>query len=111
MAEACRTAGISRILVVGGAPSSHKELRNNTPEGIEFKLIEGDVSRDKQRAAADMKWCDLAVIWAGTILGHDVSQNYSKGRKDALPRLIVVKRRSVEALCKMVVQRLKSEER
>lgn len=110
MAEACGKAGIHRILVVGGAPASHKELKNNAPEGIEFKLIEGDVSRDKQRAAADMKWCDLAIIWAGTILGHGVSQNYAKGRKEDSPHVLVVKRRSVEALCKVVVQRLQTKE-
>jgi hypothetical protein len=106
MAEACQQAGIHRILVVGGAPSSHKELKNLQPDNLEFKLIPGDLSRDRQRAVADLGWCDLAVIWAGTILGHDVSNQYHKAKKQDL---VVVNRRSVEALCEAVVRRIQGK--
>jgi hypothetical protein len=104
MAQACEAAGIRKVLVVGGAPASHGTLRRQEPEGLEFRLIPGDVSRDKQRAGADLRWCDLLVLWAGTILGHDVSSHYQKLKGSGRAPLVVVKRRSVEALCEAVVQ-------
>jgi hypothetical protein len=104
MAAVCARAGITRILVVGGSPPSHKELKSLNPPGLEFKLVEGTLSRDKQRASADLKWCDVAVIWAGTILSHGVSTPYTKGRKPGSTPVVVASRRSVEALCEAVVQ-------
>jgi len=101
MAEACKNSDFRRLLIVGGAPSAHKELNKHKPPGLSLKLIEGDVSRDKQRAAADLQWCDLAVIWAGTILEHGVSQNYTRSGSK---KVITVNRRSIEALCETVVQ-------
>lgn len=106
MAAVCARAGVSRILVVGGSPPSHKELKKLKPPGLEFKLVEGTLSRDKQRAVADLKWCDVAVIWAGTILSHGVSTPYMKGRKPGSAPVVVASRRSVEALCEAVVQHL-----
>jgi hypothetical protein len=111
MARVCGEANVHRILVVGGAPSSHNELKNSRPDTLEFRLVEGDVSRDKQRAAADLKWCDVAVIWAGTILGHEVSQNYMRGRPPGGAPVLVIKRRSVEALADAVVHHLKGKKR
>jgi hypothetical protein len=111
MALVCAEAGIRRILVVGGAPSSHNELKNNPPPGLEFRLVEGDVSRGKQRASADLKWCDVALIWAGTILGHEVSQNYMRGKSPGGAPVLVVHRRSVEALARAVVHHVKGKDR
>jgi hypothetical protein len=107
MAKVCREADVRRILIVGGSPASHKELKNHRPGGLEFKLIEGDVSRPRQRAQADMNWCDVAVIWAGTILGHDVSGLYGRGRHGARSPMVVVNRRSVEALCEAVIEHIR----
>ena len=109
MAQACREAGISRILIVGGAPASHKELNRNIPSGLELRLVEGDVNRDRQRAAADLKWCHVVVIWAGTILGHDVSNQYVNARVSNLSPVVWVRRRSIEALCDAVVQHIRQK--
>ena len=56
LASACEKEAIRRILVVGGSPASHNELNEHRPVGLEFRLVEGDINRDKQRAAADLKW-------------------------------------------------------
>lgn len=104
MAFHCGEKGIKRILIVGGAPASHSELKNDSPAGLEFRLIEGDVSRDKQRAAADLQWCDVVVVWASTILGHEVSNLYMKNSKSHNRQVVLVNRRSIEALCIAVTQ-------
>ncbi|MHC4942603.1 MAG: hypothetical protein ACYTG7_06225 [Planctomycetota bacterium] len=107
MAFYCTKAAIKRILVLGGAPATHKEVNNLAPQQLEFRLIAGDVARDRQRASADLKWCDIVVLWAGTILGHEVSNQYLKGKKGGVKPVIVAKRRSVEALCAEVIAYLK----
>ena len=104
-AFACARAGIRRILVIGGSPGTHAELRRHAPEGLEFRLVTGDVTREKPRAAADLRWCDVAVVWTGTILDHKVSRNYTRARgKDREAPILVVKRRSIEALCEEVAR-------
>ena len=108
MADACGCAGVRHVLVVGGSPASHNELKNNSPVSIEFRTIQGNVSRSKQRAAEDLGWCDLAVIWAGTILKHEVSNQYGKNNPHHKKPIVIVKRRSVEALCEAVVRFLAS---
>jgi hypothetical protein len=103
MSFSCAEAGVKRVLVLGGAPATHTELKNLAPAELELRLIEGDVTRDRQRAAADIKWCDIVVLWAGTILGHEVSKQYLKGKKGGEKPVIIAKRRSVEALCAEVI--------
>jgi len=107
MAVACMESEIRRLLVVGGSPAVHKELNSIKPDSLEFRLVEGNVSRDKQRACADLNWCDLAILWAGTILNHDVSNNYMNSRGSVSCSIVVVKRRSVEALCSSVTEHVK----
>jgi len=106
-AKTCRVAGIRRILVVGGMPSSLTEIRNNAPPGVEFRLVAGDLERQGKRVQADLSWCDLAVIWGGTILGHSLSGSYMRRKKTEGPFIVHVNRRSVEALCLEVIRHLK----
>jgi hypothetical protein len=104
LAQICSQTGIRRILVLGGSPASHQELKSSAPSGLEFRLIEGDTIREKQRVTADLKWCDLVVLWAGTILDHAVSNQYLKGGRSGTLTVAVAKRRSVEALCAAVIE-------
>jgi len=106
-AEACVEAGVRRILVVGGMPASHTEIRDNTPLGVEFRLVEGDTDRHRQRVQADLRWCDLAVIWGSTILSHSLSGGYTRRKSPGGPFIIRITRRSVEALCTEVIKHLK----
>ena len=101
LAEACRDADITRLVIVGGSPAAHNEITALKPQGLSLRLVEGDVNQDLSRAAANMEWCDLAVIWAGTILSHAVSQNYTRFSRE---KTVVVNRRSVEALCEAIVE-------
>jgi len=103
-AEACREAGMRRILVVGGMPASHTEIDQNAPPGLEFRLVAGDLERQRQRVQADLRWCDLAIIWGSTILGHSLSSGYLSRKGDRF--IIRVQRRSIEALCAEVVRHL-----
>ncbi len=105
-AEACRNGGLRRILVVGGMPASRTEMKNHSPVGIEFRLIEGNLDRPKQRVQADLRWCDLAVIWGSTPLGHSLSGSYLRRRTSTGPFILRISRRSVEALCQEIVKHL-----
>ena len=106
LAESCRKSGISRILVVGGSPASHKEIRERGPPDVTFRLVAGDVERNRQRVTADLRWSQLAVIWGGTILGHSVSAGYTGRSVQGSPFIVRLNRRSVEALCSEVVSHL-----
>jgi len=105
-AEACRGAGIRRLLLVGGMPASRPEMKNLSPTGIEFRLIEGDLDRPRQRVQADLRWCDLAVIWGSTPLGHSLSGSYLRRKSAGGPFILRINRRSVEALCQEIVKHL-----
>ncbi|MCD4727193.1 MAG: hypothetical protein K8R46_06005 [Pirellulales bacterium] len=106
VSEVCSRAGIRRILIVGGMSSSHGSIRKYAPGNIEFRLVEGDLERQGKRVQADLRWCDLAVIWGSTILGHSVSGSYTRKRNAQGPFIVRVSRRSVEALCAEVVKHL-----
>lgn len=106
LAESCRKSGIERILVVGGAPASHNEIRTMGPDDVTFRLVAGDVERNRQRVSADLRWSQLAVIWGGTILGHSVSSGYTGKSGPGSPVILRLNRRSVEALCAEVVLHL-----
>lgn len=110
-AEACRSAGLRRILVVGGMPTSRTEMKNQSPAGIEFRLIEGELDRPKQRVLADLRWCDLAVIWGSTPLGHSLSGSYLRRRTSSGPFILRINRRSVEALCQEIMKHLDNRDR
>jgi hypothetical protein len=108
-AEACVAAGVRRILVVGGMPASHTEIRDNTPLGVEFRLVEGDTERQRKRVQADLRWCDLAVIWGSTILTHSLSGGYTRRKSSGGPFILHISRRSVEALCSEVIKHVRRD--
>jgi hypothetical protein len=103
MVDACARAGIHRILLIGGSGNAHAELRALTAGApIEWRIVDGRNERPtKRRAAPDVAWAQLLVVWASTELPHRVSQVYTEGRPPALP-LVTVPRRGVEALCQAV---------
>lgn len=107
-AEACRKAGVRRILVVGGMPAALAEMKNNTPPGLEFRLVAGDLERPRQRVQADLRWCDLAVIWGGTVLHHSVSGGYTQRKGRDGPFILRVRRSSIEALCAELIRHTES---
>lgn len=109
--EVCRESGVRRILVVGGMPASHTEMKKHAPASIEFRLVEGDLDRPRQRVVADLRWCDLAVIWGSTPLGHSLSGSYLRKKSSSGPFILRINRRSVEALCQEIVKHLARRKR
>ncbi|MCC6285033.1 MAG: hypothetical protein IT439_06965 [Phycisphaerales bacterium] len=76
MIEACRSAGWSRVCVVGGSPSSRRDLDSGVGKRLELRLIDGTKTRNLKSAAADTEWADCVVLWGGTQLDHKVSNLY-----------------------------------
>ena len=100
MIESCAKANLERILLVGGSPAAHTQLRDALAgSAIELRVIDGlNASPTKRTAAPDLAWAQLMVIWASTQLPHRVSQSFTEGRPRDLP-LITVARRGVESFC------------
>lgn len=100
MVDACRKAGLKRVLVLGGSKAAHTEIRDALAGSrLEVRMIHGlDGSPSSKAALPDLEWAQLLVVWASTALPHRVSQAYTEQRPRDLPQ-VTLARRSVEALC------------
>lgn len=99
---------ITRLLVVGGSPSSHEELRRLLPPSIETRLIDGTTRVVTGRdAKAHLAWAQVAAIWAPTQLDHKVSNLYRGLKTGAGRRVVYVEHRSPEFLALRIVEHLK----
>ncbi len=107
MAAAADAANMRRILVVGGTPAKRTEIAEKSPDGVEWRLLDGQKSRDDRYFRADRNWADVIVIWGSTLLDHRVSNHFA-GRGD--DRVITVERRGIAALADGVVQHLKARQ-
>lgn len=93
MVDAMTSAGLARLLVVGGAPGSHEVLRSALRNGpIKLDIVDGDRAPDSNRIRDLSRNADITVIWGSTILPHKVSR-HAEGA-DA----ITISRRGIEAL-------------
>ncbi|MCZ2108049.1 MAG: hypothetical protein LC118_00495 [Dehalococcoidia bacterium] len=99
LARAMRSARASKLLVVGGTGTLHRELQGLlAPAGIEARCVDGAAHTPSQKAAwADQRWADVVVIWASTPLPHKVSELYTREPIGRPP--ITVARRGIAALC------------
>ena len=88
--------GLSRLCVVGGTSALWCEIREMN-QAIELHFVEG-VGRviDERRAAVEIGWAQVVVLWAPTPLDHKVS-NLFTGRLRH-PRTCVAHRRGIEGL-------------
>ena len=107
MASACSTAGVRRLLVVGGRPPMWSEMdRTLAGSGLAMRYVDGTSKLPSGAdALRDCAWAELLVVWAPTPLPHKVSNLY---RADvcAVPRRVAVHRRGIEALAMEVVSHL-----
>ena len=107
MASACSTAGVRRLLVVGGRPPMWGEMdRTLAGSGLQLRYVDGTSKLPSGAdALRDCAWAELLVVWAPTPLPHKVSDLY---RADvcAVARRVVVHRRGIEALAMEVVSHL-----
>jgi len=94
-AAACREAGLRRIVVVGGSPAVHKELRSMWPRDLELRIVSGTERHQGSQARSNLDWADVVVVWGSTALDHKVSELYTKVRS---PSVFSLRRRGIQAL-------------
>lgn len=103
MSEVCHTAGVHRVLVVGGRPPLWAELEREAPT-LTFKFVDGTSNLPNQNDALQhCAWADLLVVWAPSPLPHKVSGLY-RSEMCAVPHRVTVHRRGIEALALTVVE-------
>ena len=107
MAASCATAGVRRVLIVGGRPPMWTEMERTVGSGsIELRFVDGTSNLPSGAdAIRDCAWADLLVVWAPTPLPHKVSGLY-RPEVCGVARRVVVHRRGIEALAMEVVDHL-----
>lgn len=102
LAHVMRREGARNLLVVGGTPAHHNELRRLLEgSGIEVRCIDGAARSPSQKEAWSLlQWADITVIWASTPLPHKVSTLFTSESIGRPP--LTVARRGIEALCSEV---------
>ena len=104
MVEACATAGLRRIVVVGGSPDVRREFAA-VEGGPELRLVDGTKRRTGAEAQRDHAWADLVVIAGASELNHKVSNLYKGDAGDA--PVVTAARRGVEAIAGAVVEHVR----
>jgi hypothetical protein len=102
--EAMKRGGIRRLVIVGGSPSTHDELRHFFGDQIEFRIVSGTERRTADAAKADLRWADLVLLWGSSELDHKVSGLYATQREHSQGSVLHVNRRGIAALLDAVVQ-------
>lgn len=103
MASSAAASNVSKILVVGGTSTKHREMREKSPSGVEWRFVDGKKSKDDRYFRHNRRWAEIIVIWGSTELDHKVS-NHFDGKGDS--RVITVSRRSIGALADGVIRHL-----
>jgi hypothetical protein len=102
--DAMKRGGIRRLVIVGGSPSVHDELRQFFEGQIELRIVNGTERRTIDAARADLRWADLVLLWGSSELDHKVSTLYANQRDQTQCRVLHVSRRGIAALLDAVVQ-------
>jgi hypothetical protein len=87
------------LLVVGGSPTTRRELSEAIGQRVFLRLVDGTERRTKKKAEQDCAWADLVVIWGSTELNHGVSNLYP-------PPRLVAHCRGVGSLADEVIRHL-----
>mgnify|MGYP001606900902 CR=1 FL=1 len=101
-ARAMRAIGARNLLIVGGGPGVHSELRSLWPADIEMRVVSGDERHDAKLARSLLNWAHVVVVWGSTILPHRVSGLYTVAGGPMRRKVFTVPRRSIEALARGV---------
>lgn len=104
MAEALRAAGLSKVLVVGGSDNKHQEIPRKSPDGIDWRFIDGKKAKPDRLFRPDREWAEIIVLWGSTELDHRVSDHFPAKGDD---RVITAARRGITALADAVTQHLR----
>jgi hypothetical protein len=95
MGHALLDAGLSRVVVVGGTNAIFSQIRGMSPQGVQWRFVDGTRRVGAKAAASDLAWADVILIWATTPLPHTVSGLYSQDS-----RTITVRSRGIAALAR-----------
>lgn len=107
LAVACASAGVRRILVVGGSPSVREELHAGLGDRVELRTVDGTERRTQERARSDLDWADLVLLWGGTELDHKVSTHYAHPAAPLRRKVVHVARRGIAALLDAATEHLR----
>ncbi|MCX4240646.1 hypothetical protein [Paraliomyxa miuraensis] len=98
--RASRLAGVTRLVIVGGSPAYHTQLRElSRGTDLKLDLVSGRSKPGKRRARNDV---ERVVIWGSTILDHGTSAAY----EHLGDRLIRVPHRGISRMLREVAQAL-----
>jgi hypothetical protein len=105
MVEAMRAAGRTRLLVVGGSPNAHAELRLLLDgSDLDLRAVDGTAALPQKRALAWAEWADVIAVWGGTMLTHKVSSHFPAPAYRS--KRLTAMHRGVAGLADAVVQHL-----
>lgn len=78
--DVCLVNGATRVVIVGGSPKYHRQLRELVQHHrVKLTLVSGVARRTTKQAKADQEHNDLVILWGGTLLDHSVSELYGDG--------------------------------
>ena len=99
---ALRRKALRRVLIVGGGPGVHSEIRMMAPDDIELRIVPGDANENEKSARSNLAWADLVVVWGGSILSHRVSTLYTDPSSRTKGKVVSLQRRGLAALAKRI---------
>ena len=102
--EAMRRGNIRRLVIVGGSPSVHDELRQFLGNAIDLRIVSGTERRTLDLARSDMRWADLVLVWGSSELDHKVSTLYVNQKDHSSASVVLINRRGIAALMDAIVQ-------
>ena len=100
MVEAMRRTGRAKLLVVGGALNSVRELRELCAKRCEVRFLTLEDAPRRRTSDEQVRWADVVVIWASTPIPHKMTQAI-RGH-----HVITCTRRGVAALAQTVAAHL-----
>jgi hypothetical protein len=103
MVRVCKEHRCYRLVVVGGSPDTHAELRLEMPASMLHRIVPGKEKRTRQQAQDDLAHADLVIVWGSTILPHKLSELYTKNRSSGGAHVLVVQRRGIASLAQDVI--------
>jgi hypothetical protein len=72
-AEACRSEGVYRVVIVGGSPAYRKALKALAAplrSELRVELVPGQAKHREKKIRGMARSADLVIIWCATILDH-----------------------------------------
>lgn len=95
----------TRLVVIGGSPSTREQLAALLRGRIELKAVDGTLRRTQGQAREDLAWAHLVLIWGATELAHRVSLLYTRAPGQETP-VITCPRRGIVALAQAALRAL-----